>query len=604
MTKCRYCGRNTVSINRVTVKGEGGFNINACPGCGLVGFHPFPKPAFLRELVLTRQEKIPSFDDSFDWRLFFARRYFHDGDRVLNIGAESRSLAAGFKQEKIDLVQHNTVDPNGMGGYADNEFDAVFVWDVLSFIQDPRGFFQQVRRVLKKGGHICIRDRDALSNLNISRENETFKSGLPSFVNRKYILRIYKDFFNEVPHCFMQEAYSDSTIVALGKSNEGKIRDYSMQVLVMVHHFLFSKLDDATGPRGRVINTIEMLDRYGVKADVSLSLKPSAKGYDIVHIFHNAWETQDGLSQMVSAKTDNAKVIVSTIYMDPSETNFVINTIKDIFKIPCQDERHAVLNVLAHGGLRAGNLEQGMRFYSKWNVEEDQKALLEMCDRIICFSHTEMRQISLNLDRTPPFSIVYNSANDETFGMHGPEEFEEMFGVKDFVVAAGHVEWRKNQLMLLYALRDYPEIPIVIVGASSDDEYTELCRLWSHKNTTFISQLKHRHLASAFSAARVHAQPSWIEGISLSTIEAAMCGCTPVVADRAGEIEYYSNLGYYANPGSIDSIKRAVLTAYKNHTPELRSRTSKYIKERFTFKNAVQMTIDAYESTLGRKAKK
>ncbi|UCH81562.1 MAG: glycosyltransferase [Nitrospiraceae bacterium] len=591
-------------IKKVSIKGEGYFNVNACTGCSLTDFHPFPKLALLKELLLMHQEKYPAYDDSFDWRLFFARRYLIDGSRVLNIGAESRSLAAAFKKENIDLIQINTMDPDTMESFSDGEFDAVFVWDILSFIKHIKHFFRQVRRVLKKEGYISIRDRDSMSSLNINRENDNFASGLPSFINRKFLLRVYKDVFHEVPHCFTQDVYSDSTIVALGKSSHERVRDYSMQVLVMVHHFLFSKLEDATGPRGRVLNTIEMLDRYGVKADVSLSLKPRAKGYDIVHIFHNAWETQDGLSQMVSAKADNVKVIISTIYMDPSETNFVINTIKDIFKIPGRDERHAVLSVLAHGGLRAGNLKQEMRFYAKWNIEEDQKALLEMSDRIICFSHTEMRQISLNLDRTPPFSIVYNSANDEMFGIKGPEEFVAKYGIRDFVVAAGHVEWRKNQLMLLYALREYPDIPVIIVGASSDDEYAELCRLWSHKNTIFISQLKHRHLASAFSAARVHAQPSWIEGISLSSIEAAMCGCTPVVADRAGEIEYYSHLGYYANPGSIDSIKRAVLTAFHNHTPEVRSRTSAYIKDRYTFKNAVEMTIDAYNSTIGRTVKK
>jgi glycosyltransferase involved in cell wall biosynthesis len=133
-----------------------------------------------------------------------------------------------------------------------------------------------------------------------------------------------------------------------------------------------------------------------------------------------------------------------------------------------------------------------MRFYARWQIEEDQRALLELADRLICFSHAEMRQMSLNLNRTRPFSLVYNAADDETFGVHGPEDFVEAYGVRDFVISVGHVEWRKNQLMLLYALRDCPDIPVVIVGARTDDEYYELCRLWAHKNTRFIPQLKHR----------------------------------------------------------------------------------------------------------------
>ncbi len=598
MTKCRYCGSSTEYVTSVKAGVTKTFDVRECPDCGLSSLYPFPETALIREALNIHQERFQSFDPAFEWKLFFARRYFDDGYRVLIIGLEDISLSDAFKKEQIDIVQINTASPNALSKFSNNEFDAVFIWDMLGFVENIRGFLNEIHRITEKDGYVSIRARDAFSRINQSRGIENFIMGDPNFLGIKFLRRIYRDYFNEVPRCFMQEAYKDSIIVTLGKSNSGDPRNYSMNVLLMVHHYLFSKLDDATGPRGRVLNTIDMLDRYNVKADISLSLMPSAAGYDIVHLFHNAWETQDALSQMISAKQDHTKVIISTIYMDPSETNFVINTINRIFKITNQDERDAFLNMLAQGKLRAGNLSQGMRFYARWNIEEDQKALLEMADRLICFSYTEMRQMSLNLNRIRPFSIVYNSADHETFGVHSPEVFIESYGIKDFVIAAGHVEWRKNQLMMLYALRNNPEIPIVIVGAKTNDEYYELCRLWAHKNTTFISQLKHRHLASAFAAAKVHAQPSWIEGISLSAIEAAMCGCTPVVADRAGEIEYYGELGAYANPGSIDSIRKAVLAAYRNNNLKLRQKTAEYVKARYTFKNAVELTIEAYKKTL------
>ena len=79
-----------------------------------------------------------------------------------------------------------------------------------------------------------------------------------------------------------------------------------------------------------------------------------------------------------------------------------------------------------------------------------------------------------------------------------------------------------------------------------------------------------------------------------------MCGCTPVVADRAGENEYYGDLGYYATPGSVESIRRAVLSAWHNHSPESRKRTAEHVKSRFTFTNAVKMTVDAYRQTIGQ----
>jgi len=599
MTNCSYCGSETIHVVNLGAGRSGSLEARECYQCGLASLFPFPDAEFIRHSFEIYQKRFPVYDSNFEWKLFFTRRYFNDGDRVLVIGADSPAMAVAFKKEDIDVVYVNPLNVDSISSFADGEFNAVFIWDGLDFVQNIKRMLSEVKRVVKLEGYVSIRARDSYSRVNIDRGAENFATGQPNFMSRKFILRVYTDFFNDVPHLFMLDTYNDSFIVTLGKSRLSVSKRYDMKVLMLVHHYLFSKLDDATGPRGRVLNTVDMLERYGVNADVSLSLRPRAEGYDIVHLFHNAWETQDGLSQMISAREDNAKVVVSTIYMDPSETNFVINTIEQIFKIPGQDERDAYLNTLAQGKLRAGKLSQDMRFYAKWNIEEDQRALLEMADRLLCFSYTEMRQMSLNLNSTRPFSIVCNSANDETFGAIGPEAFVQQYGVKDFVIAAGHVEWRKNQLMLLYALRDNPEIPVVVVGAKTDDGYHELCKLWAHKNTIFISQLKHRHLASAFAAARVHALPSWIEGIALSTIEAAMCGCTPVVADRAGEIEYYGEYGYYANPGSVDHIRSSVIRAFRNHTPEIRAKTSEYIKVRYTFRKAVEMTIDAYKKTLG-----
>lgn len=598
--RCRYCGLETEFISSVSGSESGLYAVNHCPACGLTGLYPVMGQTLIHKAFMIRRDRFPAFDSNFDWKLFFARRYLGDGDRVLVIGTESHDLASVMAKELVNCRQITAFTPDDLRGFATGEFEAIFIWDALEFVHDLRGFLKEIKRMLKEDGYLAIRVRDKDSSENLDRGVMSFMTGQINFIGKDFLRRIHQDVFHDTPHCFMQEAYDDSTLVTLCRVNPSQMKEQKMSVLIVVHHFLFSRIDDATGPRGRVLNTIDMLDRQGVKADISLSLTPNAQGYDIVHLFHNAWETQDALSQMVSAKGGNARVIISTIYMDPSETNFVINSINRVFKIVSRDEREAFLNALAEKQLTAGDLHQCMKFYAKWNIEEDQRALLEMADRIICFSFTEMRQISLNLDRTPPFSIVYNSANEETFGAHGPEAFLDSFGVSDFIIAAGHVEWRKNQLMLLYAMREHPEIPIVIVGAKTDDEYYQLCKLWSHRQTIFIPQLKHRHLASAFAAARVHAQPSWIEGISLSTIEAAMCGCSPVVSDRAGEIEYFGDLGYYANPGSVDSIRRAVVSAYRNHSPMRARAISDHVKSRYTFGKAVEMTIDAYRRTLSQ----
>jgi glycosyltransferase involved in cell wall biosynthesis len=601
MSECRYCRCSAETIGVARSSGTS-LDIVACRSCGLTAFSPSPSPAYRTSHLAPHLGRSPSFDLNFEWRLFLARRSLSDGARALCVGAESPGLREAMAREAVELEQICSINAAELTRFSSASLDAVFIWDVLEFVEDWRAFLGEVRRIVKPEGLVAIRARDCASRLNTSATARYLSSGAPAFFSRAFVRRLYLDIFRSRPCCFFQDQAADSSLVAVGRSRTTPPPDSELDVLFLVHPHLFARLDDATGPRGRVLSTIDKLEERGVSADVSFSLRPVAAGYDVVHLLHDVWETRDTLSQMVTVKPSDARIVLSMIYLDTSETHFVSKVINDIFKIPGAEEREAYLGRLADGTLSAGLFRQGARCYARWNIEEDQRALLELSDHVICFSATEMRHISKNLHRAPPFSLVYNTASAETFGVASPDVFVERYGVKDFVIQSGHVEWRKNQLMLLYALRQHPEIPIVVIGASANEEYYELCRCYAHRNTIFIPQLKQRHLASAFAAARVHAQPSWIEGISLSTIEAAMCGCTPVVSDRAGEIEYYGDLGHYVNPGSVDSIRRAVLSAYHAHTPTLRERTSARVRSRYTFDHAASMTLDAYRRVLGRGA--
>lgn len=45
-------------------------------------------------------------------------------------------------------------------GFPDNSFDVVTLWDVIEHLSDPRGELQQVARVLRPGGLVCIHTMD------------------------------------------------------------------------------------------------------------------------------------------------------------------------------------------------------------------------------------------------------------------------------------------------------------------------------------------------------------------------------------------------------------------------------------------------------------
>lgn len=600
MTECRNCKATTRPLSVIATAEHGSYDARSCSKCNWKGLYPFPTPGFIREFSTTNEDQFPSYDEDFEWKLYLTRRYLMDGDELLHVGRCPQALLDKFSAEKIAVTVIDPFDEEALAHLPPRKFDAAFIWNTLDYVSNPEYTCLLVKHALKENALVATQIRDCGSTLNKKKQVNAFQSGHCNFFDREHVVKLFSDCFGTLPSSVLFDKYGESAVVSFGHFNEGTCSTPEMMPLICVHPFLFNKLDDATGPRGRVINTIEHLRTMNVVADISLSCAPEARGYDIVHIFHNSWFPEDGLSQLTYAKQYGKKVVISTIYMDMSETRFVDKNLGRIFKTlsPTNMERH--LSALANGQLKAGPLtSQSDSNYYTWCLADEQRALFEMSDRLLCFSYTEARQISLNLGISMPYSIVNNSASQDVFGHYGPDEFVEQYGVQDFVIAAGHLEWRKNQLMMLYAMREFPEIPLVIVGAQRNDEYSELCKAWAHKNTRFIHQLKHRHLAGAFAAGRVHAQVSWIEGIALSSIEAAMSGCTPVVADRAGEIEYYGEYGGYANPGSVESIQRSIVGAWKNHNERVRQETKSHMRGRYTFEKAASQTLDAYRKTLG-----
>jgi len=70
----------------------------------------------------------------------------------------------------------------------------------------------------------------------------------------------------------------------------------------------------------------------------------------------------------------------------------------------------------------------------------------------------------------------------------------QRFGLRDFVLCAARIEPFKNQLMLIWALRD-TDIPLVLAGKVSDSEYGALCERWAGKTVHIEEELAPDHLA-------------------------------------------------------------------------------------------------------------
>lgn len=358
----------------------------------------------------------------------------------------------------------------------------------------------------------------------------------------------------------------------------------------------------AGGDMHQVKKTAQYLRRLGVDVTVSYTARPDPTGYDLIHVW-NLWFPHQTLSQIKGLKISapDTPIAMTPIYWDMSEKHWADRVVPRLFEgagsMPDLTQRLRQLagDVLMCDGRRRS--QAGEPNFPGYEVY--QKEILKDVDYLLLNSKLEYENLHAKLGVTKPYTLVYNGAEIDIFDNATPDLFVDHFGIRDFVLCVGLVENRKNQLMLLNAMRD-TGIPVVIVGRNYDRRYFRLCEKYGAKNTLFIEHLEHRELASALKAARVFALPSWMECAAFANVEAALAGCSLVVSNRTSEPEYFGDDAYYCDPANSDSIRDAVVKAYRYYEADAprRARLQRQFREKFTWENAAQQVLTGYEKTI------
>jgi GT2 family glycosyltransferase len=358
----------------------------------------------------------------------------------------------------------------------------------------------------------------------------------------------------------------------------------------------------AGGDMHQLKKTRQYLEALGVQVDVCCTPRPDPRGYDLVHLW-NTWFPHQTLAQAkaIRALAPGIPIVLSTIYWDMKEKAWADLAVPELFSgSSTPEELEQRLQALAedrfliNGRRRSEAGEPNYRGYELY-----QRRLFGMVDHLLPQSRAEVRNLDRTLGVTLPHTLVFNGAETTLFDRATPDWFVEQYKVRDFVLTVGLVEPRKNQLMLLHALRD-TGLPVVVVGRNYDRNYLRLCRRYGGRKAIFIEHLPHEHLASAFRAARVHALPSWMECAAFVNVEAALSGCALAVSDRTSEREYFGDNAYYCDPAKIGSIRDAVVKACRNHAADAPKRAAlrEQFRNRFTWPQAAAQTLRGYEAAL------
>ena len=323
------------------------------------------------------------------------------------------------------------------------------------------------------------------------------------------------------------------------------------------------------------------IKKYGCKIQGNCNQQISLEEFDIIHIIN--FETHSAINAALQQKP----YIVTPLYKDFNQHIVASRRLVSLFKEYIDSGNHTTFEKGLAVLHNMGNVS---------NTPADYNFIVSHAETILVSGESERDQLKRDFPNARNIEIVKLGFDRPTDTEHiSPGLFVSKYGIKDFVLCVGRLEARKNQLMLLYALKD-EDIPIVFVNSKTSQlEYEELCKRFKRKGKTiFTGRVTREMLFSAYKAAKVHALPSWYEVPGLVSLEAGWVGCN-VVASGWGTIkDYLGEYAYYCEPHDPESIKKAVLTAFNDP----RDRKLPEILKDYTSEKMAETVLGIYKRVL------
>lgn len=362
-------------------------------------------------------------------------------------------------------------------------------------------------------------------------------------------------------------------------------------------------IEDTTlgGPSRRVPATAQALQNLSVSATASHDREQDMGSADIIHGF-NIWQPKTALRVAREAKRLNKPLVFSPIVLDLSEAPLWQADVFRVFR-GASSGREAEALMEHYTQLQRERSVLHPSIDPEPGYRDMLREIAELADGLIYLSERERAIFNdlVGVVDTPGY-LVRNPVDATYFRAADRDLFRQTYGLDDYIVCVARVEPRKNQLMLVNALRD-SGLPIVLIGHEAHPEYAALVKRYGGPNVIMIDRLEPNSelLRSAIAGARVFVLPSWAEGAPLTALEAAATGANMVLSNRSGEREYIGDYARYCDPSDAKSVRKAVLEAWEAPLAPNEARAlADHVTNQFSWAKHAQDTLDVYEDVLGR----
>ncbi|MBM1105258.1 glycosyltransferase family 4 protein [Aurantibacter crassamenti] len=348
------------------------------------------------------------------------------------------------------------------------------------------------------------------------------------------------------------------------------------------------------GDTTQIEKTKEYLEKLGVEVDISIELEPDLTGYDIVHLF-NLMDPQELYMQIKHAKKHNKKVALSTIYglYTEFERKARGGFAQKVANVLSPYTINYIKTFLRH--LKDGRMNKGVYYMLFRGYYRLAKKVTEEVDVFLPNSLSEMKRVAGEYKlENYNFVVVPNAVDTKLFNPATVSEDsieEAMLKYKDCILSVARIEGRKSTLNLIKAVGN--RYPLVLIGneTKNDPAFTNAVHETAGDNVYFTGPIPHHKLPIYYKLAKVHALISWMETPGLSSLEAAAMETNIVITEKGDTRDYFEDYAYYCEPDDVDSISKAIDTAYSK--PFDNGLKDKILKE-YVWEETARKTLEGY----------
>lgn len=230
-------------------------------------------------------------------------------------------------------------------------------------------------------------------------------------------------------------------------------------------------------------------------------------------------------------------------------------------------------------------------------------------DRTVVVSHDLHRHYQEFYGRQS--TVIHNGAPEPVF--RPPVHIARRWGLNggDYVLAVGRLVPEKDAAGLIRGFRRVEtDARLVIVGTSShsDDYAAKLQALAAQDDRVVLTGgLYGEVLEELLSNARVFAQPSLLEGLPLTLLEAAGYGLPVLASDIPPHLEVLASAGDQAEvfpAGDIDGLAQGLARLLDRYHGERAAQLAADVRSRFCWDRATDLLLQTYAAAIAERGRR